>query len=121
MKVKERKKERRKLKLTVGSWSPWRFSYATAAPSPAFISHPDIYVQPGRSVRQSRPGKEREEGQGPRLKQNSLQGEPGYEPHILLREQPKITKEGWLRDLALARNVWPACQLRPGPIRDSDL
>lgn len=64
------------------------------------------HIRPaGRSARQSRAGREREGGWGarsPRLKQNrcmtsccySLLGEAGHESHILLREQPKITKEG---------------------------
>ncbi|KAL1264754.1 hypothetical protein QQF64_005109 [Cirrhinus molitorella] len=73
MKVREKEegaeKEGRKLKLTVGSSSPWHFSYATAAPSPAFISHPDIYVQPGRPMARERAGGG-EGGQSPRLKQN---------------------------------------------------
>lgn len=49
----EKERERgSKLKLTVGSLSPWHSSYATAAPTTTIISHPDIYGQPGERTGQ---------------------------------------------------------------------
>ncbi len=63
------------------------------------------HIRPAGPARAPEPARERAGGgEGARVPALSktgvwhpvagLQGEPGYEPHILLREQPKITKEG---------------------------
>lgn len=101
---RERRRERgSKLKLTVGSLSPWHSSYATAAPTTTIISHPDIYGQPGERTGQCQ-CRQRAHSV-PALSKTgvwhpvaSLQGKQGYEaglsPPILLRPLLKITKGG---------------------------